>query len=404
MLQFIHSADIHLDSPLVGLSSYEGLPLADIRHATRAALDNLVDLAIERAVDFVLIAGDLYDGDWRDASTGMFFVSRMSRLREHKIPVLLVRGNHDAESQITKSLHLPENVHLFGSRKAATYRLEHIGVAVHGQSYGGHHVESNLAAGFPAADKGCFNIGLLHTSLGGYAEHEPYAPCSLDDLCSKEYDYWALGHIHSAVTPSTDPLVVFPGNIQGRSIRETGQKGCYVVTVDNAGLVTSEFVPLDVLRWQSLSIDMSGVCNTEDFDARVEKALRSIPDFKQRMQLVRVVVTGATTMHAHLIDRSDWKDDLRARATDLSRENVWIEKIVVETSAPHDTAPPPVPLPVIDFAPELFQPLLQKLPDEIRQEVRDWLNPAHPRYRQLRDEASALLSARIGASEVSNAN
>jgi len=405
MIQFIHAADIHLDSPLIGLSNYEGMPARQIRLATRDAFDALVRLAIDRKVAFVLIAGDLYDGDWRDASTGMFFASRMSRLREHGIPVFLVQGNHDAASQITRSLHLPDNVHVFDDSAPATCHLSQLQVAIHGQSYANQHVKTNLAARYPAAEPGWFNIGLLHTSAGGYAEHQPYAPCSLDDLRTKEYDYWALGHVHSATTLSEDPYVVFPGNIQGRSIREIGPKGCRLVTVDDSRRVSAcEFVTLDSFRWEILPVDLSGVDSSNEFDARVETALKTVAASAERMTLLRVVLSGATSMNRHLLDSNEWKDDLRTRAVDLGHERVWIEKIILQTSSPNETPPPVVPLPQIQVSTDLFQPLLQKLPDELRQEVGRWLDPDLPRYQQLLDEAASILALRLSGSDSSSAN
>src|SRR3972149_747737 len=116
-MKFIHVADIHLDSPLRGLERYEGAPVAELRGATREALESLVRVSLEERVDFVLIAGDVYDGDWRDYNTGLFFARQMTRLREAGIPVLLIRGNHDAASQITRELRLPENVNRFSTRQ-----------------------------------------------------------------------------------------------------------------------------------------------------------------------------------------------------------------------------------------------------------------------------------------------
>jgi DNA repair exonuclease SbcCD nuclease subunit len=352
-----------------------------------------------------VIAGDLYDGDWRDAATGMFFSSRMSRLRERGIRVFLVRGNHDAASQITRSLHLPENVHVFDGARASTARIDKLHVAIHGQSYAGQHVHANLAAGYPAAVPGWFNLGLLHTSLGGDAEHEVYAPCSLDDLRAKEYDYWALGHIHHGGILQSAPHVVYAGNPQGRSIRETGPKGCYVVSVDDGQRVAAcEFAELDVLRWRNLEIDLGGTTSLGEANERIDEALRACAGEESRGQLVRVTLAGATAAHAALMEGADWKDDLRARATDLGRESLWIEKIVVRTTAPAGLAPLSLPLSeaLIPAAP--FQALLGKLPAELSQEVAGWLDAADPRHQQMRAEARALLEARLAATEGGHAN
>ncbi|TFH42733.1 MAG: DNA repair exonuclease, partial [Lysobacterales bacterium] len=194
--RFLHAADIHLDSPLKGLAGHEGRAAERIRTATREAFDQLVGFAIEEQVAFLVVAGDLYDGDWRDYKTGLFFAAQMGRLNKAGIPVYLLYGNHDAESQITRRLVLPENVNVFGSRKPVTFKLDELNVALHGQSFRERDVSDNLALTYPEPIGGAFNIGVLHTGLGGMGGHANYAPCSLGDLVSKGYDYWALGHVH----------------------------------------------------------------------------------------------------------------------------------------------------------------------------------------------------------------
>ena len=261
MLKFIHAADIHLDSPLLKLDAYEGAPTGEIRGATRRAFENLVQTAIDEKVAFVLIAGDLYDGDWKDYNTGLYFVSRMGRLREAGIPVFIVAGNHDAASTITKSLRLPENVHVFPADRPATLRLDGMDVAVHGQSFGTPAVKTDLARSYPPAVPGCFNVGLLHTCATGREGHEPYAPCTLETLREKGYDYWALGHVHRREVLLEDPPVVFAGNTQGRHARETGPKGCVLVSVDDAGRPNLDFRPLDVVRWEAAAVDAAGAEN-----------------------------------------------------------------------------------------------------------------------------------------------
>ena len=232
-MKFLHAADIHLDSALHGLERYEGAPVEEIRSATRRAFDNLIELAIDEEVAFVLLAGDLYDGDWKDYNTGLYFVERMRRLHDAGIRVFIVAGNHDAASQITKHLRLPDNVTLFSTRQPERVVLEDLDVAIHGQGFATRAVTDDLSQAYPQGDPQRFNIGLLHTCLDGKPGHEPYAPCSIAGLRSKGYQYWALGHVHKREEVSQDPWIVFPGNIQGRHIRESGPKGCTLVTVDN---------------------------------------------------------------------------------------------------------------------------------------------------------------------------
>ena len=196
--RFLHAADIHLDSPLKGLNGYPGADAERDRMATRAAFDRLVDTAIDESVDFLVIAGDLYDGDWRDYGTGLYFVSRMARLAEEGVPVFLLHGNHDAESVITRRLELPANVHVFGAQAPETFVLDDLRVALHGRSFEQPAETKNLVPGYPAPVPGAFNIGVLHTALEGVPGHARYAPCSLAELTARGYDYWALGHVASA--------------------------------------------------------------------------------------------------------------------------------------------------------------------------------------------------------------
>ena len=195
-MRFIHTADIHLDSPLIGLSSYQDAPAALLRTATRDAFENLVSEAISEKVDFIIIAGDLYDGNWKDFNTGIFFARQMGRLKAVGIPVYLLFGNHDAESEMTKKLLLPDNVHSFRSGKAETFKLPELCVALHGRSFKEAATTENLAVSYPEPIAGWLNIGVLHTALEGNAAHPNYAPCSIAELEARGYQYWALGHVH----------------------------------------------------------------------------------------------------------------------------------------------------------------------------------------------------------------
>lgn len=331
MFRFLHCADIHLDSPLRGLEVHEDAPVAEIRGATRRAFDNLIELALEEEVAFLLIAGDLYDGDWKDYNTGLFFAERMGRLQRTGIPVFIVSGNHDAASRLSRSLPLPDNVTLFAPGQAGTIRLEELGVAIHGQSYGFRAETANLAAGFPLADPHYFNIGLLHTALNGREGHEPYAPCSLDDLTNKGYQYWALGHVHNREIVCREPWVVFPGNLQGRHIRESGAKGASLVTVEEGRVSGVSHHELDVLRWNRSQVDLSH-CESPE---AVYDALRTALEEEEnqaggRPLAVRLVLTGSSPVHEHLLDRLDmWTGEIRGIAAAL--EDVWLEKVLIRT-------------------------------------------------------------------------
>ena len=334
-MKFLHAADIHLDSPLAGLPDYPGAPTDEIRNATREAFSNMVDLAIERTVDFVVIAGDLYDGDWKSYNTGLYFHEQMVRLGKASIPVYIVLGNHDAASVITKKLDLPEHVHVFSSRKAKTEKLDDLGVALHGRSFPTRDVSDDLSAEYPDPVEGVFNIGVLHTAADGREGHLPYAPCSVASLEAKGYDYWALGHVHCREVLSDSPTILFPGNLQGRHIRETSEdgKGCTIVEVDQAGRVSLEHVPVDVVRWAHLALDVEDAEEIDAVYAAVKHALGdAYSNADGRVLAARITLTGATPVHAALCgDSEEVLNTIRATGLDIAANRIWIEKLVLDT-------------------------------------------------------------------------
>ncbi|HEX9619515.1 MAG TPA: DNA repair exonuclease, partial [Polyangiaceae bacterium] len=288
-LRVLHAADLHLDSPLSGLDRYEGAPVERLRGATRRAFSNLVDFCVEEEVKLLLIAGDLYDGNWRDYSTGLFFVGEMARLREAGVRVVWIRGNHDAASKLTKHLRLPENVRELPYRSAGSVVFEDWGVAVHGRGYPEPHVTEDLVRDYPAPHSGLLNFGLLHTALDGRVGHEPYAPCSLRTLLDRGYDYWALGHVHTREVLHENPWVVFPGNLQGRQLRESGSKGATLISVDGASIARVEHVALDVVRWAFVAVDVAEAANPDDVLELVSRELaRAAQEAEGRLVAARV--------------------------------------------------------------------------------------------------------------------
>lgn len=329
IFKFIHAADVHLDSPLRGLSRYESAPAESIRNACRKAFVNLVDLAIEEKVAFVLLAGDLYDGDWKDYNTGIFLSQQMGRLGQHNILVFTVAGNHDAANRMTKALVSPTNMSILSSRKVETIKLHDLSVTIHGRSFWTQHVDENLVAGFAAAQKGMFNIGLLHTSLDGREGHAVYAPCSIDDLCSRGYQYWALGHIHKQEFVLEDPWIVFPGCVQGRHIRETGAKGCVLVTVEDGTVSEVERHPLDVLRWVLCSVDLTDVAEMREVLERTRKAIENERiSADGRPIAMRIRFEGATTISDELAAYPErFNQQIKALGAEIASDDLWIERV-----------------------------------------------------------------------------
>lgn len=339
-IRFIHAADIHLDSPLNGLSAYPDAPAAQLRSATRDAFTALVDRAIEESVDFLVIAGDLYDGNWRDYNTGIFFCKEMGRLKRASIPVFLLFGNHDAESEMTRKLDLPDNVRCFSASKPETFRIETLAVALHGHSFKQRETTANLAAHYPVALAGHFNIGVLHTALQGYAAHATYAPCTVDELHAKGYQYWALGHVHEFAQWSGASTIVFPGNLQGRNVRECGRRGAVLVTVDETGDARVERVFIDVLRWEHLQVNARDCETLLDVSRNIGRALETLLDVDGHVpRAIRVTVNGRTKAHGQLFGlESQLRSEVLAQIASIGNDRLWLEKVRLQTEALVDAA------------------------------------------------------------------
>jgi exonuclease SbcD len=416
--RFIHTGDIHLDSPLKGLAGQQGAAAERIRTATRAAFSNLIDSAIEEEVAFVIIAGDLYDGDWRDYQTGLFFVKEMGRLAKADIPAFLIYGNHDAENQITRRLTLPDNVRVFPSKKAATIRLDRYGVALHGQSFRLRAVTENLVPEYPTPVEDSFNIGILHTGLGGMHGHADYAPCSLHDLVNKGYDYWALAHVHQGAVLHRDPYVVFCGNLQGRHIREAGVKGAALVSVEDSAVQDVSRIEVDVVRWMHVPINAEDAAHPGELFGRIRRGIEDAVanHAAGRLLACRIELVGRTSLHDEILSsREQFVAEARAAALALGHEAAWIERLEIRTLPASATST----LHGMDaltelqtiFAEAVNDPglrsqfeadigeLVRKLPHEVKAGLEDGIlkAAADGDHSQVIERASGYLRARLAA-------
>jgi DNA repair exonuclease SbcCD nuclease subunit len=418
MFKFIHAADIHLDSPLRGLEQYDGAPIEQMRNATRQALANLVELAIAEKAAFVLIAGDLYDGEWRDYNTGLYFAAQMTKLREAGIGAFLVAGNHDASSQLTRYLRLPDNVTMFSVQQPETVCLDAFNVALHGQGFSSRAVTADLSAAYPQPVPHLFNIGLLHTSVDGREGHEPYAPCSCDGLLLKGYDYWALGHVHRREVLHREPWIVFPGNIQGRHVREVGPKGCTLVTVQDDGALSVQHRNLDVLRWAVCDIDVAGTLSGDDVLDAVRQALeRELAAGSGHPTAMRVRLHGACKAHGELSAQHErWTNEIRTIATDVSNGTLWIEQVKMQTRTladldqmlTRDDALGDLLRALLDWQSDAafmetvaseFRDLVRRLPPELRSGEEAFDLDHAPTLHQAIEDVKHLLLARLLSQE-----
>ena len=333
-LKFLHAADVHLDSPLRGLEEYAGAPVERLRLATRRAMDNVVQICLDEQVDFLLIAGDLFDTDVRDFNAALSAAAQLQKLNQAGIPVYLILGNHDSRDEMTRQVPWPGNVTLFDHRRPQTVRHAALPVALHGMSYAKRGVTQNLVPDYPPPVADCFNIGLLHTNAGGNPNHDNYAPCQVEELVAKGYDYWALGHVHDFQVLNLHPHVVYAGNTQGRHAREPGAKGCVLVEVADGQLISLEFRETDVLRWYRETITLEPGDDEEALLQRTASALGRIAQSAAgRLAAVRLRYEGRSAIHECLMQdatRQQMVANIRGRAGDLAGD-VWIEKITFQT-------------------------------------------------------------------------
>ena len=349
---FVHAADLHLDTPFEGVRQ-DAPDMAELlRDASLAAFDRLVDLAIERAAAFLAIAGDVYDGAERGLRAQLRFRDGLARLADAGIPTFVVHGNHDPVEDGWQAIRSwPPQVTVFPSDEVVTRRVEVAGqpfATVHGISYPQRAVYENLARRFTrTADPG-LHVGLLHATVGDQPEHDPYAPCSLDDLRAAGMDYWALGHIHRRqVVHRHDPWVVYAGNTQGRSPKPTerGAKGAYVVPVDatsaGLGIREPEFVAVDLVRFAELEADVGGLDELDEVaDALTAAGEQARADADGRALVLRGRLTGRGPVHRELAQAGRLDELVRALRDQAAGRHppVWWDRVRDATRPPVDRA------------------------------------------------------------------
>jgi exonuclease SbcD len=393
--RFLHCADLHLDSPLRGLEADSDAPVEKIRGATRAALINLVDYAIKERVDFVLAAGDLYDGDWKDWRTGQFLIGQVARLTNAGIPFIAIRGNHDAASVITNSLRMPvEHARLLDHDRPETYRLTHLPVSIHGQSFATRSVTDNIALAYPEPDPDRFNIGLLHSSVGDREGHDTYASCSVEQLRAHDYDYWALGHVHKAEILSRDPWIVFPGNLQGRHVQETGPKGATLVTVTDGKVAGVSSVAFDTVRWARIPVVLTEEADEDLALTQVRTALTAaLEQAEGRLLAARITLSGACAAHDLFVrDPGAAREKIRAEALAIAGPGmIWTETIEIATKALSAAKDRP------DAIGQLIRALENVSGDDIRDDVQAYasamLDKANPLRAAIGDDHAAYKTA-----------
>jgi DNA repair protein SbcD/Mre11 len=329
---FVHAGDLHLDSPFRGLTAQSSDFARRLRRATFDAYQALIDLCIEKRVSFLLIAGDVYDAADRSVRAQLAFRDGLDRLSRSGIRSFLVHGNHDPLEGWASSIQWPDGVTVFGADGVSTEIVTIDGeptVAVSGMSYPRQKETRNLAKKFRAQHPDLFQIALLHGNCGCNPDHAEYAPARLDDLISSGFNYWALGHIHERVVLSSNPLVVYPGNTQGRSIREAGPRGCVLVSVDRDRRAAVDFMPLDAVRWYCREVSINGLASIDELDKKIGESVDEIRALAVNKPAVcRLNITGRGLLSKEL-RKDECINDLleRGRESGLQEPPVWLQEI-----------------------------------------------------------------------------
>lgn len=376
--RFIHTADIHLDSPLRSLAMRNSDLAELVGNATREALVAIVDMCLEERVDALIIAGDLYDGDQTSMKTARFLAGQLHRLHGADIETYIIRGNHDALSRITQELILPPSVKLFG-RRAETVELRrgNLNVAIHGLSFAEPHAYESLLPKYRPPVSDAANIGIMHTSLAGAPGHDLYAPCNVSDLHGWGYDYWALGHVHLRSQHAGEQTVVMPGMPQGRDINEAGEKTVSLVTINDDRSIVVEERLTSIAQFERITVDLTPVATWRDAVDLIERAFAKARERTRSQHLVgRLRLDGTTPLTWQLRrDRDLLFTEIEHRAEGFGGS--WVEKIEIATLMPaaistgEATADPVLELGALMHNDIIHQHGMRELVRELVTELRD---------------------------------
>lgn len=331
--RFIHCADLHLDTPFQGISADNPDISRAVRESTFEAFDSVTRAAIENRAEFVLIAGDMFDAQTQSVRAVLKFRDMLQKLHDANIRTFMVHGNHDPAQSAFSAVSWPESVHVFPYSTPETVRFrasDNSRVSVTGQSHEAASEKKNLAASFPHHPSDEFRIALLHADAGVSTEHAPYAPCTITELKQHDFDYWALGHVHTQKIAATSPHIVYPGCIQGRSFRETGPRGCFLVEVHDGKVRDMEFLVVDAVRWDQTATQIDDILTVDSLEQAMLAKIESMSkDAGARPLICRLDLTGRGPLYRELY-REKTRDDLMERLRDGTAgitPFVWVQDI-----------------------------------------------------------------------------
>ncbi len=337
--KFVHAADLHLDSPFKGISAIDEAISEDLAEATFNSFEKIIKLCLEEDVDFLLIAGDVYDSENKSLRAQIRFIDGLERLSAEGIKTFVVHGNHDPSIKWSSNLTVPENVHIFTGKKVHKQTVEKDGeeiVEIYGYSYNQRDIKESVIPEFEEKYQQAriYQIGLLHCNLSSSNSHEPYAPCTKEELKGVPMDYWALGHVHNREIVSKEPNICYPGNSQGRNIRESGERGCYIVSVDENANTEIEFVSTCSIIWENCEIDIEGIKTFQELRRSIFDAMDNLKVENENCPLIiRINLKGRGKLGNELKKQNvvdDLLEELRESESSES-QYAWVEKIKVNT-------------------------------------------------------------------------
>ncbi|EAD0590272.1 exonuclease SbcCD subunit D [Listeria monocytogenes] len=327
-IQFLHMADLHLDSPFIGLSTLPQPLFSAIQESTFQSLERITTVAIKEAVDFVLIAGDIYDSEDQSVRAQARFAKEMKRLEAANIPVFIIHGNHDFIEKHKEKLALPSNVHVFSEQVEVMSHKTATGVSVniYGFSYNERHIRSSRVGEYKIQGDADFHIALLHGSeVSSSEEHDVYAPFRVQEISRKGFDYWALGHIHKRQLLAESPSIYYPGNIQGRNRKESGEKGASIVTLSEAS-TTIDFIGTSPIIWEEAVITLPENSEINAFYRETTKLLESYQG-RSHSYFLHIIVKMENKQK---IDTNDWLQMLQEEVEITDNTFVWVHKLTTE--------------------------------------------------------------------------
>lgn len=328
-IRFIHAADLHLDSPFVGLKHLPSWLFERLRESTFLAFSRLISFAIKEQVDFVLLAGDLYDGEERSLKAQLRLKKEFERLQQASIDVFVIHGNHDHMGGKWLDLQWPDNVHVFSSNQVEMkiyHKNKKPAAYIYGYSYPTRSVVENMTANYRKQDNSTVHhIGMLHGSIEGNKEHDVYCPFKVNELLNKDFDYWALGHIHKRqLLHEKDPIIAYPGNIQGRHRKESGEKGFYYVVMQESITSSATFIGTEEVIWKEAEVSIDGLSNVSDL---LQKCTQTLAQINHQATCLTFVFTGKGVLASLLQSQQTIQDIMDALNEDETETEHFVRVV-----------------------------------------------------------------------------